>query len=56
MKEQEQYRKMLKKMIDKTKSNKIQTADQLIQELIFELNNHIFPKQKKDMEMESFAN
>jgi len=38
VKEQEQYKEILKKMIDQTKSNKIQTADQLIQELILELN------------------
>lgn len=42
MKEQELYKEMLKKMIDQTKKNNIQTVDQLIQELIMEINSH-FP-------------
>lgn len=56
MGEQEQYKRMLIKMIEKTKNNKIQTADQLIQALIFEINNHTVRNQVKDLEMESFAN
>lgn len=39
MSEQEKYKKMLKKMIDKTESNKIQSSDQLIQALISEINH-----------------
>ncbi|WP_211316689.1 hypothetical protein [Oceanobacillus arenosus] len=37
MGEQEKYTKVLKQMIDDTESNKIQTAEELIQKLIKEL-------------------
>lgn len=47
MKEQEYYKEMLKKIIDQTKSNKIQTADQLIRELVLELNSHLILENKK---------
>ena len=36
--EQEKYAKVLKQMIDDTESNKIQTAEELIQKLIIELS------------------
>lgn len=39
MREQEKYKKMLKKMIDQTESNKIQSSDQLIQALINEITH-----------------
>ncbi|WP_197046707.1 hypothetical protein [Oceanobacillus salinisoli] len=39
MGEQEQYKLLLKKVIDDTEENKIQTAEQLIQKLIIELSN-----------------
>lgn len=52
MVEQEKYKEMLKRMIDQTKSNEIQTTDELIQALIGELK-HMSNKQKKDMGMET---
>ena len=40
MQEQEQYKKMLKKVIDATESEKIQTSEELIRTLINELTNN----------------
>ena len=41
MQEQEQYKKMLRKVIDATENEKIQTSEELIRTLINELtNNH----------------
>ncbi|WP_176555884.1 hypothetical protein [Virgibacillus ndiopensis] len=37
MGEQERYKKMLKKMIDETENFKIQSSEELIQALIYEL-------------------
>lgn len=51
--EQEKYTEMLKRMIDQTKSNQIQTADELINKLIHELKQLSY-KQKDDMSMETF--
>lgn len=39
MKEQEQFKKMLKRVIDATENDKIRTSEELIQTLIFELTN-----------------
>ena len=39
MGEQEKYKKMLKKMIEQTERNKIQSSDQLIQALINEITH-----------------
>lgn len=48
MKEQEQYKKMLKKMIDATENNKIKTTEEMIQTLIFELTHHRLNNQKQE--------
>ncbi|MUV39044.1 hypothetical protein JNUCC1_02916 [Lentibacillus sp. JNUCC-1] len=37
MREQEHYKVMLKKLIDKTETNRIQTSEELIQMLVEEL-------------------
>ncbi|WP_199860709.1 hypothetical protein [Oceanobacillus damuensis] len=39
MGEQEKYARMLKKLIDDTESSRIQTMEELIQQLINELTN-----------------
>lgn len=40
MREQEQYKKMLKNVIDATESKKIQTSEELIRTLVNELTNN----------------
>lgn len=40
MHEQEQYKKMLKKVIDETETKKIQTSEELIRTLVTELTNN----------------
>ncbi|WP_405100336.1 hypothetical protein [Oceanobacillus sp. FSL H7-0719] len=40
MHEQEQYKKMLEKVIDATESEKIQTSEELIRTLVTELTNN----------------
>lgn len=41
MVEQERYKNMLKKVIDETESEKIQTSEELIRTLVKELTNNI---------------
>lgn len=52
---QEEVIIMLKKMIDKTESDQIQSSEQLIEALITELTNSNLIGSKK-VEIESFAN
>ncbi|HLR52101.1 MAG TPA: hypothetical protein VK072_04420 [Candidatus Avamphibacillus sp.] len=47
MKEQELYKKVLKKIIDATENNKIKTTDEVIQTLIFELTNKTINNQNQ---------
>jgi len=47
VKEQELYKKVLKKIIDATENNKIKTTDEVIQTLIFELTNKTINNQNQ---------
>jgi|GEM_PF-3372581 len=40
MKEQEQYKTLLKEVIEATENNKINTSEELIQTLVYELKNN----------------
>ncbi|MEN1967334.1 hypothetical protein WMZ97_04565 [Lentibacillus sp. N15] len=43
VKEQEQYKRILKKLIDQTENLKIESSEQLIQALVNELSRTSFP-------------
>ncbi|MBU5467809.1 hypothetical protein KQI49_13350 [Virgibacillus sp. MSJ-26] len=53
MKEQEQYKTLLKKVIEATENNKINTSEELIQTLVYELKNN--SKQVGKAPSQSFA-